>query len=163
MDSFEPHQYRSALANLLASQQTLLASLNTRIQEEREALNNRQSETLFKLAADKQSLMEKLEQFLQQSKTVVEHLRKQMPTASTQDIFLWCDPTGALDQLRLEVTALTDTCVSANQHNGIQVRRQAQQVRRALSTLRGGDLTAIGYGAKGENHKGHDSRSLGKA
>ena len=87
MDSFEPHQYRSALANLLASQQTLLASLNTRIQEEREALNNRQSETLFKLAADKQSLMEKLEQFLQQSKTVVEHLRKQMPTASTQDIF----------------------------------------------------------------------------
>ena len=147
----------------MASQQTLLASLNTRIQEEREALNNRQSETLFKLAADKQSLMEKLEQFLQQSKTVVEHLRKQMPTASTQDIFLWCDPTGALDQLRLEVTALTDTCVSANQHNGIQVRRQAQQVRRELSTLRGEDLTAIGYGAKGENHKGHDSRSLGKA
>jgi len=68
-----------------------------------------------------------------------------------------------LDELRLDVTHLTDECLTANQHNGIQVRRQAQQVRRALSTLRGEDLTAIGYGARGENHKGHDSRSLGKA
>lgn len=163
MSEFEPHQYRSALANLLASQQTLLTSLKGCIAEEREALNNRQSETLFKLASDKQSHMENLEHYLQQSKTVVDHLKAQMPDASTQDIFLWCDPSGALDELRLDVTHLTDECLTANQHNGIQVRRQAQQVRRALSTLRGEDLTAIGYGARGENHKGHDSRSLGKA
>ena len=100
---------------------------------------------------------------LQQSKTVVEHLKKQMPQASTREIFEWCDPSGALDQLRLEVMTLTDACLSNNQHNGIQVRRQAHQVHRALTTLRGEDPQMTGYGAKGENFQGHKARSLGKA
>ncbi|MGB1422178.1 MAG: flagella synthesis protein FlgN [Pseudomonadales bacterium] len=163
MSQFEPSQFRSALTNLLSSQQNLLGELETLIALERDALNQKQSETLFKLAAEKEDLMGNLEQFLTQSKTVVDHLRQQMPDASTRDIFNWCDPSGALDQLRLEVMTLTDRCVADNQHNGIQVRRQAQQVHRALSTLRGEDLQGFSYGSKGENFQGHDSRSLGKA
>ena len=107
--------------------------------------------------------MADLEKFLQQSKTVVEHLKKQMPQTSTREIFEWCDPSGALDQLRLGVMTLTDACLSNNQHNGIQVRRQAHQVHRALTTLRGEDPQLTGYGAKGENFQGHKARSLGKA
>ena len=163
MNQFEPHQFRSALANLLSAQQSILTTLNERIQDERLALNHRQSETLFKLANEKQALMADIEKYLQQSKTVVEHLKTQMPQATTREIFQWCDPSGALDQLRLEVTTLTDACLSNNQHNGIQVRRQAHQVHRALTTLRGEDTQMIGYGAKGENFQGHKERSLGKA
>ena len=163
MNQFEPHQFRTALANLLAAQQSLLATLDARIQDERAALNNRQSEILFKLANEKQTLMADLEKYLQQSKTVVAHLRKEMPEASTREIFEWCDPSGALDQLRLEVMTLTNACLSHNQHNGIQVRRQAHQVHRALATLRGEDTSMTGYGAKGENFQGHQARSLGKA
>ena len=163
MNQFEPHQFRSALANLLSAQQGLLTTLDARIQDEREALNNRQSEALFKLANEKQTLMADLEKYLQQSKTVVEHLKTQMPEATTRQIFDWCDPSGALDQLRLEVMTLTDACLSKNQHNGIQVRRQAHQVHRALTTLRGEDTHMTGYGAKGENFLGHTARSLGKA
>ena len=163
MSQFEPSQFRSALTNLLSSQQNLLGELETLIALERDALNQKQSETLFKLAAEKEDLMGNLEQYLTQSKTVVDHLRQQMPDASTRDIFNWCDPSGALDQLRLEVMTLTDRCVADNQHNGIQVRRQAPQVPRALSTLRGEDLQGFSYGSKGENFQGHDSRSLGKA
>ena len=163
MNQFEPHQFRTALANLLSAQQGLLTTLDARIQDERTALNNRQSETLFKLANEKQTLMADLEKYLQQSKTVVEHLKKQMPQASTREIFEWCDPSGALDQLPLEVMTLTDACLSHNQHNGIQVRRQAHQVHRALTTLRGEDTQMTGYGAKGENFQGHKARSLGKA
>ena len=163
MNQFEPSQFRSALTNLLSNQQSLLGKLEEVISLERDALNQKQSEMLFKLAAEKEGLMGNLEQYLTQSKTVVDHLRQQMPQASTRDIFNWCDPSGALDRLRLEVTTLTDQCVADNQHNGIQVRRQAQQVQRALSILRGEDLKSFSYGAKGENFQGHDSRSLGKA
>ena len=38
MNQFEPHQFRTALANLLSAQQSLLATLDARIQDERAAL-----------------------------------------------------------------------------------------------------------------------------
>ena len=163
MSQFEPSQFRSALTNLLSSQQNLLGELETQIALERDALNQKQSEVLFKLATEKEDLMVNLEQYLTQSTTEVNHLRDRLPPARTRARPNWCDPSGALDQLRLEVMTLTDRCLADNQHNGIQVRRQAQQVHRALSTLRGEELQGFSYGAKGENFQGHDSRSLGKA
>jgi flagellar biosynthesis/type III secretory pathway chaperone len=163
MQTLDPKQFESALTQLFTHQLGLLDDLVQKIAGERAALSERLSEKIFLLAEEKQSLMLALDTCLKQGQTILTHLRNAMPERSTAELMAWCDPSGDLDQLRVNVMDKTDHCLSQNRHNGIQIQRQQQTTRKALKVLRGEPTTSAAYTARGQMGETPTSRRLGKA
>jgi flagellar biosynthesis/type III secretory pathway chaperone len=163
MSKDDPLQFKVAFENIFNNKVAHLEELLTTIVNERDALSGNLVEEIEKAAAQKQSLMRSVEENVQQSKTLLTHLKKTMPEHSQEAILSWCDPSGGLNQLRDRISDITRRCQSENNRNGIQVRRQSQHVHTALNILRGEGLPSAFYGATGEPSREHGVRSLGKA
>ena len=163
MQTLDPKQFESALTQLFTQQMGLLDDLVQKITSERAALSERLSERIFLLAEEKQSLMAALDTCLKQGQTILNHLRNAMPESSTAELMTWCDPSGDLDQLRVNVMDKTDHCLLQNRHNGVQIQRQQQTTRKALNVLRGEKTTPAAYTANGQVGAAPEPRRLGEA
>jgi len=163
MGSNDPHQFKIAFENIFRSKIEHLEELLTTIITERTALSGNLIDEVQKTAEHKQTLMKAVEQTVRQSKTLLEHLEQTMPGHTQPAILDWCDPSGALNHLRDQISEITSRCQAENQPNGIRAQRQNQSVHTALDILRGEGLPSAFYQATGEPSRGHDARSLGKA
>ena len=163
MQTLDPKQFESALTQLFTHQLALLDDLVQKIGSERAALSGRLSEKIILLAEEKQSLMQSLDTCLKQGQTILSHLKNAMPERSTAELMRWCDPSGDLDQLRVDVMDKTDLCLAQNRHNGVQIQRQQQTTKKALNVLRGESITSSAYTARGQMGDLPSSRSLGEA
>lgn len=163
MNKDDPLQFKVAFENIFESKVAHLEELLTTIFSERDALSSNLIEELEKAAEQKQTLMHSVEQNIQQSMTLLEHLKQTLPGHSQKAILNWCDPSGGLNQLRDRITDISSRCQSENNRNGIQVRRQSQHVHTALNILRGEGISSAFYGATGEPSRDHGVRTLGKA
>lgn len=135
---------------LLRCQQQTLGQLLSVLQQECDALCEKNSEAIVSRAMEKQQLLDRVDElFLQYSRHID-------PAAMPQD--------EQARQLWQEVKTLTDECSQQNQVNGNMIATGHQFARRALSLLRGETVEGNAcYSRDGKTDQVINSRTIAKA
>ncbi|MGY3039549.1 flagella synthesis protein FlgN [Rhodanobacter sp. TND4EL1] len=148
MNSALQHELNDALASVLGDMQHAAGQWLQVLEDERAALGSASTEALDQIGAQKQGLLQQLEQ-LDAERLILcrEHPSREVALASE-----WSRVAQALRQ-----------CHALNQRNGAMVNQRLNQVRQALAILTGHSGENELYGRSGELHGSLRSQVLAAA
>jgi flagella synthesis protein FlgN len=151
------------LRRVLEGQLTSLRRLNVLLEEEGEALANRQADRIDQLRADKQQAIDHLGETTRKLDQLLEREGFPADGAGLEGIIEErCDEAG-LHKLRQEVTAALSACQRLNQINGNVAERSRRSIEQALRILACPADNPDLYQASGKLGNLTARRSIGKA
>lgn len=140
------------LSSILKAEEEAAAKLLTLLESERGALTTSDAEVMDDMSVKKQPFVVRLEQLNRQREEVLKVAG--FPAGKDGlDAFIVNQPTIDASALKILVTKLRTTayaCREHNQINGSIVNVNRQYLQKAMSILRGRDMTASSYGPGGE-------------
>ncbi len=148
MNALLQHELNDALASVLDDMQQAAAQLLRVLEAERTALDTTSAEALDQAGAQKQALMQQLEQLDAERQL----LCREQPARQ-----------AALESEWVRVVQALRRCHTLNQRNGSTVNQRLTQVRQALAILTGHPGESELYGRSGELHGSLRSQVLAAA
>jgi flagella synthesis protein FlgN len=140
------------LSGILKAEQDTAAQLLTLLEGERDALTASDAEVMDEMSAKKQPFVVRLEQLSRQREEMLKI--EGFPAGKDGlDAFIVNQSATEASALKILVTKLRTTafaCKEHNQINGSIVNVNRQYLQKAMSILRGRDMTASSYGPGGE-------------
>ena len=140
------------LSSILRAEEDAASQLLVLLESERDALTTSDSETMDEMSAKKQPFVVHLEQLSRQREEMLKI--EGFPAGKDGlDAFIANQSTTEASALKILVAKLRTTafaCKEHNQINGSIVNVNRQYLQKAMSILRGRDMTASSYGPGGE-------------
>jgi flagella synthesis protein FlgN len=140
------------ISSILKAEESAAAQLLALLESERDSLTSSDAEIMEKMSAKKQPLVVQLEQLSRQREALLKAAG--FPAGKDGlDAFIANQSKAEASVLKILVTKLRTTAYACREHNHINgsiVNVNRQYLQKAMSILRGRDMTASSYGPGGE-------------
>ncbi len=140
------------MSSILKAEENTAAQLLMLLEGERDALSSSDTEVMEKMSKQKQLLVVKLEQLSRQREVLLKAER--FPAGKDGlEAFIANQSVTDASALKVLVAKLRTTAYACREHNNINgsiVNVNRQYLQKAMSILRGRDMTAGSYGPGGE-------------
>jgi flagellar biosynthesis/type III secretory pathway chaperone len=163
MTRMSPRECRAALEINLDESLNDVLELRRILNEERTALERKDSISLHDLADRKGTCIGKMEGLEARRASISKSCGFGTGPAAMTGLTAWCDDSGAIDRSWMEFMDVTRSCSDLNAANGAIIHVRRSQIDDALAILRGGMANGDTYGPAGERAGVLENRALAEA
>lgn len=160
-----PGDCQRELADLLSEEEICLTRLGESLEQERTALEARQSEALEQAVMKKQQMLEQTARLHQRRAALLQQYGFSNDEAGLQSCVAQCNPnlSRELEPLWQDLRARMEQCRDQNLVNGQILELNMRCIRQTLSILRDGSQPLELYGPEGTTSGQEPSTSLARA
>jgi len=158
-----PTECKTVLEDNLSESIHFATDLRHVLDEEREALQRRDTVALTDTAARKQSYVIKLDELDGKRKEFCRACGFEDSIDSVPQMVEWCDDQAEVRASWEQFLNVAETCSLKNSSNGAIIRVRQAQIKDAIGLLRNGTKESNTYGPKGQDDDGPQARSLAEA
>ncbi|MGI9262412.1 MAG: flagella synthesis protein FlgN [Woeseiaceae bacterium] len=158
-----PAQCKSAFQDNLTESIHHALDLKTILDDERAALEQKDTTALNDVAISKKLCVTKLDDLDSNRRKIGKECGFPENIESPSELIRWCDDQGEVETSWSQFLEVAETCSNLNAENGAIIRVRQGQVNNALLILRDGTTDVNTYGPTGQNGGELKTRSLAEA
>lgn len=158
-----PAQCKSAIQQNLTESIRHALDLKQILDDERAALERKNTSALNDVAISKKQCVTKLDDLDRERRKIGAECGFAEKAESPSELISWCDQQGEIATSWSQFIGIAESCSNLNAENGAIIRVRQGQVNNALQILRDGSTDVNTYGPTGCNGGELRTRSLAEA
>ncbi len=158
-----PTECKSVLEDNLSESVHFALDLQHVLDEERDALERRDTDSLTDTAVRKQKCVNKLDELDGKRKVICRTCGFDDSIDGVPQLVEWCDDQKTVLASWEQFLDVAETCSLKNSGNGAIIRVRQAQIKDAIGLLRNGTKKSNTYGPHGQDDDGPNARSLAEA